>query len=176
LPLLTQSATLRRLVATDLKAFHAYRSDSELAQYQGWSPMSETEAASFIGEMANVSALIPGEWIQLGIAEKNTDQLLGDVGVFLSADEKTAEIGFTLTTNAQGKGIATDAMRATLQLVFAVSTSQTVRAITDAQNHPSIRLLERLQFVFASKSNVVFKGDSCTECTYELSRERWEPL
>jgi RimJ/RimL family protein N-acetyltransferase len=172
LPLKTSRAIVRRLAATDLSAFLAYRADPELARYQGWSPMSETEAATFISAVANVDSLIPGEWIQLGIADANTGQLLGDIGVFLSDDEWIAEIGFTLSTNAQGRGIATEAVRATLKLVFALSSVQTVRAITDARNHASIRLLERLQFVFISKSDTVFKGEPCTECTYELPRER----
>jgi RimJ/RimL family protein N-acetyltransferase len=160
------------LIATDIAEFHAYRADPELARYQGWSPMSETEAATFISAVANVDSLIPGEWIQLGIADANTDQLLGDIGVFLSDDERIAEIGFTLSANAQGNGIATDAVRVTLQLVFVTSPAQTVRAITDARNHASIRVLERLQFVLISKNDTVFKGEPCTERTYELPRAR----
>jgi RimJ/RimL family protein N-acetyltransferase len=170
----TECAVVRRLQASDLTAFREYRADPELARYQGWSSMSEGEAAAFIDEMASITALIPGDWIQLGIADANTDQLLGDIGLFLSDDESAAEIGFTLSANAQGKGIATDAVRAALQLVFSTSPVQTVRAITDARNDASIRLLERLQFVFASKENTVFKGEPCTEFTYELPRERWK--
>jgi [ribosomal protein S5]-alanine N-acetyltransferase len=172
MPLCAQHAKVRRLIASDLPAFHAYRADPELARFQGWSPMSESEAASFIAEVSDIDSLIPGQWIQLGIAHASDDQLLGDIGVYLSDDERSAEIGFTLRADAQGKGIATDAVRVTLQLIFAVAPVQIVRAITDARNHASIRLLERLQFAFASESSAVFKGEPCTEYIYELSRER----
>jgi [ribosomal protein S5]-alanine N-acetyltransferase len=173
LPLRTERAVVRRLQATDLVSFREYRADPELARYQGWSPMNEGEACAFIDEMASITAFIPDDWIQLGIADTHTDQLLGDIGVFLSNDQYVAEIGFTLSANAQGKGIATDAVRAALQLVFSTPSVHTVRAITDARNHASIRLLERLQFAFASKEDTVFKGGPCTECTYQLPRERW---
>ncbi len=174
LPFRTQRAVVRRLIATDLAAFCAYRADPELAKYQGWMPMSEAEAASFVSAVVDVESLVRGGWIQLGIADADTGHLLGDIGIFLSEDEQTAEIGFTLNTIAQGKGIATDAVRATLQIVFAVSSAQKVRAITDARNHASIRLLARLQFALISKCDTVFKGETCTEFTYELSRERLE--
>ena len=173
LPLRTERAVVRRLQATDLGSFREYRADTELARYQGWSPMNEGEASAFIDEMASITALIPDDWIQLGIADTHTDQLLGDIGIFLSNDERVAEVGFTLSKSAQGKGIATDAVRAALQIVFSVAQVHTVRAITDARNHASIRLLERLQFVFASKEDTVFKGEACTEFTYQLPRERW---
>jgi RimJ/RimL family protein N-acetyltransferase len=174
MPLRTQCATVRRLIATDLAAFRTYRADPELARFQSWSPMNESEAASFIAEMTDIESLIPDQWIQLGIAHASNDQLLGDIGVYLSRDEMSAEIGFTLSKNAQGRGIATDVVRATLQLVFAVAPVRVVRAITDARNHPSIRLLERLHFVFLSEAAVEFKGEWCIEQTYELSRERME--
>jgi aminoglycoside 6'-N-acetyltransferase len=172
LPFRTQRAVVRRLIATDLTAFCAYRADPELAKYQGWAPMSEAEAASFVRAVVDVEALVRGGWIQLGIADADTGQLLGDIGIFLSEDAQTAEIGFTLNTLAQGKGIATDAVRAAIQIVFAVSPAQKVRAITDARNRASIRLLERLQFALISKGDTVFKGEACAEFTYELSRER----
>jgi RimJ/RimL family protein N-acetyltransferase len=173
-PFRTQRAVVRRMIEADLPNFRAYRANPELAKYQGWSPMSETEAASFITDVAGVDSFVRGGWIQLGIADVETDQLLGDIGIFLAEDEQTAEIGFTLNTNVQGKGIATDAVRAALQMVFATSSAQTVRAITDARNRASIRLLERLQFAFVSTTETVFKGEPCTEHTYELSRQRLE--
>jgi [ribosomal protein S5]-alanine N-acetyltransferase len=174
LPLRAERAVVRRLLATDLAAFRAYRTDPELARYQGWSSMNEVEAAAFIDEMVSITALIPGDWVQLGIADIRTDQLLGDIGLFLSDDEGSAEIGFTLSAHAQGRGVATDAVRAALQVVFTTSPVQTVRAITDVRNHASIRLLERLRFAFVSKEDTVFKGEPCTESTYTMSRERWE--
>src|SRR5512139_1476283 len=96
LPRAFPGGSLRRLRASDLAAFQAYRSIPELGRFQGWSSMSETEALSFLAEMSEAQLFTPGDWIQLGIAERESDQLIGDIGIFVSADELTGEIGFTL--------------------------------------------------------------------------------
>lgn len=57
--------------------------------------MSEAEAVAFLAEMSEAPLFVPGGWVQLGIAEAETDRLVGDVGIFLSADGLTGELGFT---------------------------------------------------------------------------------
>ena len=42
------------------------------------------------------------------------------------------------------------------------------KAITDARNQPSIRLLERLGFLRTGTEAASFKGAPCREHTYEL--------
>jgi RimJ/RimL family protein N-acetyltransferase len=170
LPLRASLATVRPLRRSDLHLFRSYRSDAELAKFQGWVPMSESEALSFIESVSDSSRLVSGEWIQLGIADPSNDELLGDIGLFLNHDETYVEIGFTLCKSAQGHGIAGTAVTEALRFVFATTPVQTVRAVTDERNAPSIRLLERLRFRFVSKSEAIFKGEHCIEHTYELPR------
>jgi aminoglycoside 6'-N-acetyltransferase len=159
---------LRRLRASDLQAFQTYRTLPELGLYQGWSPMSDAEAVAFLTGMNRAPLFRPGEWVQLGIAEPASDGLVGDIGLFLSEDGETGEVGFTLQPSAQGRGIAGRAVREALQLLFAATEVSRVRAITDARNLPSIRLLERLGFEFLSRRSVVFRGEPCTEKVYVL--------
>jgi RimJ/RimL family protein N-acetyltransferase len=78
LPLSSQRVRLRRLRASDFRAFHAYRSDPDVARYQGWSPMSEDEAMTFLRENGRNAELEPGEWAQIGIASLDDDRLIGD--------------------------------------------------------------------------------------------------
>ena len=52
LPRAFSGGLLRRLRPSDLAAFQAYRSIPELGRFQGWSPMSEAEAAAFLAETA----------------------------------------------------------------------------------------------------------------------------
>ena len=56
-PVNGQRVVLRRLVAADLPAFQQYRSDDELGRYQGWSPMSDADAAEFIARMGAARGL-----------------------------------------------------------------------------------------------------------------------
>jgi hypothetical protein len=102
LPIRFDGGCLRRLRRSGLGAFQAYRSIPELGRYQGWSPMSEAEALAFLVEMEGTALFQPGRWVQLGIADPSTKVLLGDIGVRLSEDSQTAEVGFTLAPLAQG--------------------------------------------------------------------------
>ncbi len=112
----------------------------------------------------------PGEWLQLGIADLVSDVLIGDVGIHLSENGETAELGFTLHPDAQGRGIATAAVREVLQLLFAATSAQRVLGITDDRNEPSIRLLERVGFQYQEARDIVFRGEPCREEIYALAR------
>jgi RimJ/RimL family protein N-acetyltransferase len=166
LPASAQGTTVRLLHASDLQQFHDYRSDVELAMYQGWSPIDLVAADNFIKEMAFVAALIPGDWIQLGIADSESNVLIGDVGLYLEQNESAAEIGFTVCRAAQGHGHATRAVGTCLALIFLTTRVEHVRAVTDARNVNSIRVLERANFVRYATQQSVFKGEECTEFVY----------
>jgi [ribosomal protein S5]-alanine N-acetyltransferase len=170
LPMRSDRALLRRMRELDAAAFHDYRSDPVLAMYQGWSPMSQEQAAAFVREMATVSQLVTGDWIQLAIADPTTDQLIGDIGIFLDDAGTSAEIGFTLHRANHGRGVATAAVRSAIRLIFATSRADAIRATTDARNLASIRLLERIGFEKVSERSTEFKGEACVEHDYVLPR------
>jgi aminoglycoside 6'-N-acetyltransferase len=161
---------IRRLHASDLSAFQAYRQDPEVARYQGWSPMDDAEALAFLVEMGEAPLWNPGEWIQLGIAPIADAAVVGDLGIHLSADAREAEIGYTLARQAQGRGIATAAVHAACRRLFAATAIERVTATTDRRNHPSIGVLERVGFVQASTRVDTFRGEACTELTFALAR------
>jgi len=161
---------LRRLHPRDLAAFQAYRSIPELGRYQGWSPMSDADALAFLDEMHRAPLFTPGQWIQLGIAEPQADALVGDIGLHLSEDGASGEVGFTLQPSAQGCGLAGRAVREAIQLLFATTRVTRVFGITDERNLPSIRLLARLGFDFIESRQVVFRGEPCTEWVHVYLR------
>lgn len=161
---------LRRLHPSDLDAFQAYRGIPELGRYQGWSPMSEAEGLTFLTEMEVATLFQPGQWVQLGIADPRTDVLVGDIGLYLSDDSQTGEVGFTLAPSAQGRGIASAAVREALQLFCTATPVAQIIGITDTRNTPSVRLLERLGFECRETRHAVFRGEECTERVFVLPR------
>ena len=161
---------LRRLRPPDREAFQAYRTMPELGRYQGWSSMSDVEAVEFLAKMNRAPLFTLGEWVQLGIAEAESDRLVGDIGLHLSEDGGTGEVGFTLQPSVQGRGIAGRAVREALQLLFAATRVTCVLGITDDRNTPSIRLLERLGFKYLETREVVFRREPCSEKVYALPR------
>ena len=170
LPRLGSGFVLRRLAREDLAEFQAYRHDPELGRYQGWSPMSDEAAAGFLVAMSTAALFNPGHWSQIGIAEPDTRRLIGDIGLFLDPDGRHAEVGFTLAHHAQGRGVATAAVREAIELIFGSTRVDRVFGITDARNSASVRLLERVGMRRTETTNAVFRGEPCVEYVHALLR------
>ena len=171
LPRIANGVVLWRLVPSDLAAFQAYRHDTLLGQYQGWSATSDSEATAFLAEMSTAKLLEPGTWSQIGIAESNGQAIIGDIGLFLASDGRHAEIGFTLRRESQGRGIASIAVREAINLVFEHTKVEQVLGITDSRNLPSVRLLERIGMRQTKSQSAVFRGETCLEHVYAVSRQ-----
>lgn len=165
LPLLGERVLLRRLMETDLADFQAYRRDAEVARYQGWEPRSDDWALAFLREMATAPLLAAGPWCQLGIAERGSNRLIGDIG--LCRRPEAVEIGFSLARPSQGQGLAFEALHL---LIHQALPSCPVVAITDARNVACLRLLERLGLRQVATEQAIFRGEPCLEHKYQLER------
>lgn len=172
LPHACRRVRLRRLRASDFRNFHAYRSDAEVARYQGWAPMSEAEATETLRDYSRNAGLEPGEWAQVGIAALDDDRLVGDLGVWLSPDGRMAEFGVSLHQEFQRTGLGLESAQAMIALLFAHTPAQRVVAATDARNLGCIGLLERLGMRLADTAEAEYKGEACIEHVYVIERGR----
>ncbi|TWP50665.1 GNAT family N-acetyltransferase [Lentzea tibetensis] len=133
---------LRPFHRGDARALAEYRSDPEVARYQGWDPpMSFTEATRFVDDQT--APMQPG-WYQYAIDLDG--ELIGDIGINLHDNRMQAEIGYTLATKHQGHGYATEAVARVLEHLFTERGLHRVSAECDARNVRSALLLERLGF------------------------------
>ena len=172
LPRRGERTLIRRLSTSDLARFQAYRKDPEVGRYQGWSALSSEKAQDFLAEMAAAPLFVPGEWVQLAIAESRTNHLIGDIGVCVRADgERSAEIGFTLAPESQGKGLATEAVHETIAMLFEFAGVDSVVGITDIRNLPSIELLKRVGMRLKETVDSTFRGEPCMEHVFEVRRK-----
>ena len=172
----TERLVVRRFRAEDAEAFAAYRSVPEVARYQSWdAPFSLEEAAASVRGFANGDPLQAG-WFQYAI---DLDGLLiGDIGVNLNDNLMQADLGFTLSPAAQGKGYATEAVRRLLDHLFVERKLHRVSAECDARNLASARLLGRLGFRQEGLriSNSWFKGEWTDDLLFGLLRDDWPQL
>ncbi len=171
LPRAATRILLRRLQASDLADFQAYRCDPAVALYQGWKTTSDAEALAFLNDVNKADLFPLGAWCQIAIAQRSDDRLIGDIGIFLSADGDEAEIGVSLSRQSQGNGLAREAVGEAIKLVFDHTNAHRVIGITDARNLPSIRLLQRLGMTKVEELETVFEGEPCTEYVFALSRD-----
>jgi len=169
LPFLGRRIVLRRLSPADLADFQAYRHDPQVGLYQGWTPWPDTQAAAFLAAMSNAPLFEPRTWCQIGIADRPTGTLIGDIGIHVAAGGQEAEIGFSLRAQSQGLGLATEAVSAAIRLLFEHTAVTRLIGIIDARNLPSIRLLERLGMQRVAVIHTIFRGEPCEEYRYALA-------
>ena len=95
----------------DIPAFHAYRSNEEVARYQSWSNFTMEDASAFVEGQVNRNPNVPGQWIQLAIRNSDTADLLGDCAFCSDEDQpEIVHIGVTIAPDQQCKGLAQRSM------------------------------------------------------------------
>jgi len=169
---------LRPLEREDITVFSAYRSDPNIARYQGWeAPYSEEQAERFIEEMQSVTPGEIGQWFQLGIELKVSGDLIGDVAFqVLKNNRRTAEIGMTLAAAFHRNGYGVEAVTELVRYLFDDLEMHRVIANCDPENHSALHLLEKVGFrregYFAE--SLWFKGYWASEIWYALLDREWK--
>jgi RimJ/RimL family protein N-acetyltransferase len=167
---------LRRFGDADLAPFIAYRNDPDVARYQSWDGITEAEAIAFVREEQTAPAGVPGEWLQIAIARKDSGRMIGDCAFkVMEDDSRQAEIGYTLARDAQRQGFATEAVAALLTWAFPTFDLHRVIAVVDVENSASVALLERLGLRREAhfRQNIWFKGAWGDEYVYAILRDEW---
>ncbi|MHB0857291.1 MAG: GNAT family N-acetyltransferase [Anaerolineae bacterium] len=178
MPLLwTERLLLRPFDRADISSFAAYRSDPEVARYQGWTaPFSLEQATAFVDEMQHAQAGAPGVWYQLTIERQDAPGIIGDCAFHvLAEDARQAEIGCTLARRFHGQGYAGEALRRLLAYLFDVLGLHRVIALCDTDNRASAALLARLGMRCEGHliENVWFKGAWGSEYQFAILDREW---
>ena len=176
LPLCTPRLVLRRFSEGDVDAFLGYRNDPEIIRYQDWTGCTAGEAVEFIHRQRFQEAGVPGEWLQIAIALKANDELIGDCGVRIHpADRWQATVGVTLARAWHGQGFALEALSCLFDYLFRQLTLHRVALDTDVENTAMQRLAERLGMRLEghSRQSLWFKGRWADEFFYAILRDEW---
>jgi RimJ/RimL family protein N-acetyltransferase len=176
LPIRSQRLLLRRFEEGDVKSFHSYRNDPEVARYQGWEGCSWDEAVAFVRRQQSQEAGVPGNWLQIAITLQQTSAHIGDCALKVHLeDARQATFGVTLARAYQGQGHATEALSCLLSALFAQHKLHRVVADTDVENKACWTLLERvgLRREAHLKQSLWFKGRWADEYLYAMLREDW---
>lgn len=170
--------TARRLLrpfapedAADVLAYHA----EPYGRYQRRaSPTTLAEATAFIDEMRGRDWSGQPTW-----AIALDGRAIGICTLAFEADHRIATLGYGVGEAQRGRGCAGEAVRAVLDAAFvAYPQLHRVRALTDARNTPSIRVLEKLGFRLEGvlRSDVWEKGEFVDVAVCGVLREEWPGL
>jgi RimJ/RimL family protein N-acetyltransferase len=170
--------TLRRFHRDDLTTFVAYRSSEQVARFQSWdAPYRREEGERFIQDIARQHPDMPGEWFQFAVELRSTGQLIGDCAAMPHADDpRQCDIGFTISTEHQGHGYATEAGRLLLNYLFAERDKHRITAYCDPRNVASAALLQRLGMRREAhlRENTWAHGEWTDDLVYALLRDEWQ--
>jgi RimJ/RimL family protein N-acetyltransferase len=174
----TQRLILRPFEERDAEPFAAYRSDPEVARYQGWDiPYSLEKARLLASEMSTFQPGVPGARFQVAVELKSSQGLIGDFYIkFMEYDARQVEIGYTLSRAHQGKGYATEALTRLLAFLFDELEVHRVRANIDPDNTASARLLKRVGMRHEGRfiESLWFKGRWASEDWYGMLQKEWK--
>ena len=118
-----------------------------------------------------------GQVVALVVERRDSGAVVGDVVLFWhSAVDGHAEIGYVLHPDQYGRGFATEAGRALVDLAFAGLGAHRVTAHIDARNTPSVAVAGRLGLRLEAThvDGEWFKGEWTTSLVYALLRREWE--
>ncbi len=168
---------LRRFHPDDLDTFVAYRSSEQVARFQSWdAPYPREEGERFIREIADDDPDTAGEWFQFAVVLRSSGQLIGDCAAMPHADDpRQCDIGFTLASEHQGHGYASEAVHLLLTYLFTARDKHRITAYCDPRNAPSAALLERLGMRREGhlRESTWAKGEWTDDLVYGLLHDEW---
>jgi RimJ/RimL family protein N-acetyltransferase len=146
LPPLTRGHTLELV---------ALYSDPDVARYVGGAALTAEATAAQAGRLAD-------EWRDRGYGQsaaidRATGTFLGRVGLHYWPAWDEVELGYVLAAHAQGRGLAAEAGRAWIDWARTAPGIDSLTAVIDPRNAPSIGLALRLGFAL-DRSDVTPTG------------------
>lgn len=169
---------LRRFHPDDVAIFVAYRSCEQVARFQSWdAPYPREDGERFVREIAKQHPDTQGEWFQFAVELRSTGQLVGDCAAMPHADDpRQCDIGFTISTEHQRHGYATEAVRLLLNYLFTQRGKHRITAYCDLRNAASIALLERLGMRREGhlRESTWAKGEWTDDLVYALLHDEWQ--
>lgn len=184
LPPATGRLRLRSPRATDIDALVARRSDPDTARFQSWTvPYSRDEAERLLAAVTAMTGPEAGQWWMITVTDPDDDVILGDVAVHLDQNSTAAEVGYTFDPAQRGRGMATEAAGAVVDLLWSSYPGlRRVQATMHPDNVASARVVERLGFVFEGRTRSSYYrddrpvggGEECSDdLIYGMTRDDW---
>jgi RimJ/RimL family protein N-acetyltransferase len=152
----TQRLIVRPVGETDRARFVALFADVEFMAFSASGPLDPEAAELRFGHMVDLGAEVP--FAKQAVIESSTGSTVGYAGVdvFEFRGRERLEFGYRLVPEARGRGYATEAADALLDLARTTFRGELL-AFIDGQNHASRRVLDKLGFGFIEQVRI--RGD-----------------
>ncbi|HTB07239.1 MAG TPA: GNAT family N-acetyltransferase [Bacteroidia bacterium] len=149
----TERLVLRQLDASDENEIFRLRSDEKVNEFLD-RPKANTldDAKRFIEKIAK--GINNNENLYWAITLKNEKKLIGTICLWsFSLEKNSAEIGYELLPDFQGKGFMHEAIKAVVEYGFKTMKLDAIDAFTHPRNIKSIKIAERNGFVYEKETD-----------------------
>jgi len=173
----TPRLVLREFVAEDWPDVLANQSDQRYLRLYPWSERTEAEVREFVQMFVDQQAERPRRKFQLAITLPNSQHVIGSCGLRRKPEnEWEADIGYELAPEYWGRGYATEAALAMVNLGFRDFGLHRISSWLIADNTASARVLEKvgLRPEGRLRENEYFKERWWDTLLYGLLRSEWE--
>ncbi len=142
----TERLVLRSLEADDDEAIFQLRAEESVNRYlEDFRHSSIEQTREFIGKIREGGT--ENQWKYWVLALKGGKDLIGTICLWnISSDGSSAEVGYMLHPDFEGKGFMQEAMKKVLEYGFQVMDLKKIEAYTHRDNQASTRLLEKFHF------------------------------
>jgi ribosomal-protein-alanine N-acetyltransferase len=166
----TRRLLLRPPTLDDLDAYVAIATDPEYAYFGARIDAAPESVA------AGLARIVAAPWERRAeFAIVIEGLVIGRVRLEFDQANQTAELGYGVARPYWGRGIATEAARATIDYAFSELTVAKIWARVDPRNVGSVRVLEKLGMLPEGllRSHVIRRGERADRAYYGLLREEW---
>jgi RimJ/RimL family protein N-acetyltransferase len=180
-PVVTERLRLRPFdPVSDVDPMHAYRSRPDVCRYAPIEPRTREEVAARLRRPDLTRSVLEaeGDILSLAVELRSTNQMIGDVVLFWrSAAHRQGEIGYTIHPDVQGRGFATEAAAALLDLAFEGLGLHRVTARIDERHDASLAVARKLGMRLEARSIDCqwLKNEWITLTEWAVLEHEWVP-
>lgn len=175
--ILTERLALRDLEVSDTQRIFEYRSRPEVSRFQSWGTQSADGIQLYLRDLSKTEPGRPGSWYQIGIILRSSGELIGDCGFqVLETEPRQADVGIALAPEFQGRGYATETLRALLDYLLVALGKDRVFGSVDPRNVRSMRLLQRVGMRKEAHrvKSLWFKGEWVDDAIFAITASEWK--
>ncbi len=164
---------LRPFDNSDIDDLYRWSNDPEFYGDYGFAPVSKPELEELVKK--GTYLIIES---RVGDSGEQTNRKIGFISYYLIRSDypNLYEIGYRIIPSERRKGYTTEATRLVLDFLFTTKDIERIESVTDVENLPSQRVLEKNGFKREGELRKRFfnKGQYRNEYMYSLLREEWQ--
>ena len=172
----TPRLDVRMMLESDAPVVAQYRDDPAINHFQDWDlPYTLEVARDRLSHQSMLDGITPGKWVNLALVRRDDPEqtVIGDLACHLHESGRIAEIGYTLRTEFQGNGYASEGAGALVDHLLATTQVHRIEASLDKANIASMRVLEAIGLTFETltRQSYPMRGGWDDDLRYAMLRD-----